>query len=201
MIVYFAIYSFIGWLYESIICSLIKYGRVVNRGFLVGPYCPIYGYGALLTILLVKSNNILLIFTVSILISTGLEYITAYFLEKVFLRKWWDYSHFKFNLHGRVCLYASLIFGVANVLLVMIIHPYISHVVTGIDKTSYGSVLFLVLMGIDTIYSLRKHYSYKKIAEKVYSNTALFYDYSKKKHQDIKEKKTYLLEAITYRIG
>lgn len=102
---YFIIYSFIGWLIE-VVCKSIEYKRFVNRGFLIVPICPIYGYGVLFIILLIgkDTSDILGVFLKSVLICSVLEYFTSYFMEKLFKVRWWDYSKRKFNINGRICL-------------------------------------------------------------------------------------------------
>ena len=101
----FFIYSFLGWVMESIL-ETVRKKRFVNRGFLIGPYCPIYGAGVLLiTILLAKYNDdIWITFLMSLLICGTLEYATSYIMEKIFKARWWDYSYRKFNINGRICL-------------------------------------------------------------------------------------------------
>ncbi len=116
-------YSLIGWCYETIVCS-IQAGQLVKRGFLFGPYLPIYGFGALFIILFLhKRMNRANLFLFSMLVSTALEYATSWVLEMLFDRKWWDYSNYTIQLNGRVCLLASLLFGALGVLLVKYIHP------------------------------------------------------------------------------
>ena len=90
------IYSIIGWVYESTICS-IGHRKLINRGFLNGPYCPIYGTGAVLVLL----------FFAGALVTCSLEYLTSWLMEKLFHARWWDYSKRKFNIGGRVCLNAQ----------------------------------------------------------------------------------------------
>ena len=123
---YFIIYSFIGWLME-VICKLFEYKRFINRGFLIGPICPIYGFGVLFIILLIGNdrNDILSVFLKAILICSVLEYLTSYFMEKLFKARWWDYSDKLFNINGRICLQTMLPFGILGTLVIYIIHPLI----------------------------------------------------------------------------
>ena len=120
---YFIIYSFIGWLME-VICKLFEYKRFINRGFLIGPICPIYGFGVLFIILLIGNdrNDILSVFLKAILICSVLEYLTSYFMEKLFKARWWDYSDKKFNIAGRICLENALSFGIGALAVIYIIH-------------------------------------------------------------------------------
>lgn len=124
---YFVFYSFIGWACETIFCSLAQ-KRFVNRGFLSGPFCPLYGFGAIFVLLLFSgyADDPLALFLQSIVVTSVLEYITSVLLERVFHMRLWDYSHKKWNINGRVCLRNSLMFGVLSVLLVCVIHPFFS---------------------------------------------------------------------------
>ena len=104
-ILLFFIYSFMGWILEEIYAFYI-HKKFINRGFLMGPLCPLYGVGCLaLTFILHKfSNNILLLFVLSMIICSAIEYLIGYLLEKIFSLRWWDYSDEKYNLDGRICL-------------------------------------------------------------------------------------------------
>lgn len=121
---YFIFYSFLGWLCEVVFCTFLM-GKWVNRGFLIGPVCPVYGVGALLVILLLSpvSGSLPLTFVLGVLVTSLLEYITGFALEKLFHTKWWDYSHERFQIHGRVCLTNSLLFGVLTVIVLFFLHP------------------------------------------------------------------------------
>lgn len=102
---WFYIYSFLGWLWETCYVSVRK-GKLINRGFINGPLCTIYGCGALAVylILLPVSENLLLLFVGGIVVATALEYVTAVLMENIFHTSWWDYSDKKFNFQGRICL-------------------------------------------------------------------------------------------------
>lgn len=119
MVLYFFIYSFCGWLMETVLCS-VKARSFINRGFLNGPICPIYGCGILLMLifLIPVRNNIApltialpVIFLTGAALASTLEYSTSWAMEKLFHARWWDYSHIKFNVNGRICLSISLIWG------------------------------------------------------------------------------------------
>lgn len=143
----FIIYSFIGWFYESTICSLSKYHKLINRGCLTGPYCPIYGTGAIVNIILLQNvNSILGIFVVAALTSVVIEYVTSYTMEKLFEARWWDYSHYRLNINGRVCFRVMVIFGVGNVLLLKVIHPEISKLVNHLSSNMIYSISLLLMI-------------------------------------------------------
>lgn len=119
------LYSFIGWVYESIVVS-VQQRRPVNRGFLNGPLCPIYGVGAVgAALVLSQVRNPVLLFVVGALLASVLEYVTSWAMEKLFDARWWDYSQYRFNIHGRVCLYGAVIFGAFSVVVVLWTQPLI----------------------------------------------------------------------------
>lgn len=124
-VLYFYIYSFLGWVYESILVS-VREKRWANRGFLIGPICPIYGAGGLLFAMMGTHLSIPMTFLVCMVSSAVLEYTTGFTLEKLFHASWWDYSHMPLNLHGYICLPASLLFGTMGVLVSHLIHPIVS---------------------------------------------------------------------------
>ena len=120
------IYSCLGWCAE-VAYAAVKTGRFVNRGFLNGPVCPIYGFGMLIVLLVLEpvKENLALLFFGSMVFTSLLEFLVGFALERIFHDKWWDYTDCPFNLMGYVCLEFSLIWGVACVLAVDVIHPQI----------------------------------------------------------------------------
>ena len=130
VILYFIIYSFLGWCCETVYCSILQ-KKFVNRGFLYGPLCPIYGCGALLVLYLLRDvrASILPLFLSGMVVTTILEYLTSVLLEKLFHMKWWDYSAMPFNINGRVCLLNSCEFGALSVFVVMVLHPAVTRLV------------------------------------------------------------------------
>lgn len=140
----FIFYSMIGWIIE-VLDQFYRKKRFINRGFLIGPYCPVHGIGALLMVLLlsgITDSYIILFFSAS-LICTILEYITSFLLEKIFKARWWDYSCYKFNLNGRVCLQNSIFFGIAGVFIVKIANPFVVKFI--MQNVSDLNVICLVL--------------------------------------------------------
>ena len=122
----FVIYSVIGWIME-VIYTLVIDKKFTNRGFLVGPYCPIYGVGAVLIIILLSGykERPIGLFVLAIVICSILEYFTSYIMEKLFKARWWDYSNRKFNINGRICLETMVPFGVIACLIVYIVNPFL----------------------------------------------------------------------------
>lgn len=152
----FFIYSVLGWIMESTYVS-IGQKKFVNRGFLIGPYCPIYGYGSLIMIIYLEQykDNILTVFILGIAICSFLEYITSYLMEKIFKARWWDYSDRKFNLNGRVCGKNALLFGLGGLIVIYLVHPIIGTLISKLNNylILILSIIFFVIYIIDTIVS------------------------------------------------
>ena len=142
---FFYIYSFFGWIWESGYAS-VQQKHPVNRGFLHGPIIPIYGFGALgvLVSTLPVRSSIPLIFLFGMIGATLLEYVTGWGMEKIFHVRYWDYSNFKFNLNGYICLLASLGWGFFSVLMVKVIHVPIEGVVLDLRR-SVSEIMVLLL--------------------------------------------------------
>ena len=152
----FLIYSFCGWAIE-VIGKLIEKKRFINRGFLIGPYCPIYGFGALaITFLLKKyTNDGIALFIMAIVICGILEYITSYLMEKIFKARWWDYSQKKFNINGRVCLDTLIPFGLLGLFIMYVSNPFFLDILNKLPftlLTILSSCLFVIFI-IDNILS------------------------------------------------
>jgi len=143
---YFIIYSFMGWCLETVYATINK-KAFVNRGFLNGPFCPIYGFGCLSIIVLLKpiESNYIYLFFGSIFLTSLIEYLAGYILETAFNSTWWDYSDEPYNLKGRICLYFSIIWGFVSILILKVIHPYTMHVVS-IIPPKLGILLFYSLL-------------------------------------------------------
>ena len=133
LILYFFVYGFLGWCTE-VAFAACKERKFVNRGFLNGPICPIYGIGVGIVVqfLTPYKENLVLLYIASVVMVTALEWVTGFILEKIFHNKWWDYSKMPLNLNGYVCLLFSLIWGAACVLIVDFIHPLIHKVLSWI---------------------------------------------------------------------
>lgn len=151
----FLIYSVLGWLIETIYTTVTS-KKFVNRGFLLGPYCPIYGTGAMCIIFVLKEykDDLIILFLVSAVLCSIIEYITSYIMEKLFHARWWDYSLYKFNLNGRICLLNSVLFGLLGVLLISFIHPKLNKLISLITNNLIGYIL-LILFIIDTVISFK----------------------------------------------
>lgn len=141
----FIIYSVIGWILETFSGYLLK-NVLINRGFLIGPYTPIYGVcGILLSWLLHNESNPIYVFVFSFLIASILEYLTSVIMEKMFKARWWDYSNRPFNINGRVYLGNSLIFGCLGCLLIEVIDPKLTFFLSGFDAFWFSVIMALIL--------------------------------------------------------
>lgn len=148
---WFITYSCMGWVYESIVCSIGE-RRLVNRGFLNGPLCPVYGFGSLASIFVLyhkMDNNVIVLFFAGMLLSCTVEYITAVLLEKLFNAKWWDYSNYRFNFQGRVSLIGAVVFGALSVLLIKYVHPIAVGLINQLPdwlQIALSLVIFIIVM-------------------------------------------------------
>lgn len=144
---YFFVYGFLGWCTEVAFAAW-KEHRFVNRGFLNGPICPVYGIGVTLVVHFLSPyrSNLIILYITSTILVTALEWLTGFILERVFHNKWWDYSNMPLNLNGYVCLLFSLIWGVACVLIVDFIHPVIHKLLFHIPVIV--GVIILIILGI-----------------------------------------------------
>ena len=147
MLVYFYIYGFLGWCVE-VAYAAIKERKFVNRGFLSGPICPIYGVGVTLVILFLEPfrGRLILLYFASVVLVSVLEGITGFVLDKLFHHKWWDYSRLPLNIGGYVCLLFSLIWGVACVLIVKFVHHVIAAEVEHLPRLL--GIIVLVILNI-----------------------------------------------------
>ena len=145
----FLAYAFLGWCVE-VAFHAVSTGRFINRGMANGPICPIYGFGVLLVLLLLEpvKDHFFLLFLGSVIVTTALEYLTGWALEKFFHDKWWDYSEEPFNLKGYVCLRFSLMWGLACLLVVRVIHPSVLFVVDLLCGNLPGRIVLGVLLAL-----------------------------------------------------
>lgn len=170
----FLIYACLGWCMECTL-GLIQNHKFVNRGFLIGPYCPIYGVGVVgVTLLLSRfSNNILLLFIFSTITCGILEYFTSYIMEKLFNARWWDYSRKKFNVNGRICLETLIPFGVISVLVLKYLNPFIFSKLYLIPSKilMYVTISLALIYILDTCVSLKIISNFKHMNKQAKDNT------------------------------
>ena len=168
--VYFIIYSICGWIMESFFRSIAE-KKLINTGFLNGPFCPIYGIGAIIMILLLGKfeNSIVLLYITSFFILSIWEYVVGIYLEKVFKTKYWDYSDHKINIKGRVCLLNSLFWGFLGVVFIKFIHPFVEEKLLLVNSIGLTIVVLIitVIFIIDTLISIIKVKNIKTTLDKI----------------------------------
>ncbi len=171
-ILFFFVYSFLGWCLE-VICKLISEKRFINRGILIGPICPIYGYGALIMTLFFRKylNDPITLFILIIVSCSILEYFTSYFLEKVYHTRWWDYSTKKFNINGRICLETMIPFGILGLLIMNYMNPVIFSFLNILPNYLIYilGTIFLITYIIDNIISCKIIYNIQKLSKEIQS--------------------------------
>ena len=171
-ILFFFVYSFLGWCLE-VICKLITEKRFINRGILIGPICPIYGYGVLIMTLFFRKylNDPITLFILIIVSCSILEYFTSYFLEKVYHTRWWDYSTKKFNINGRICLETMIPFGILGLLIMNYMNPIIFNLLNILPNYLIYilSTILLITYIIDNIISCKIIYNIQKLSKEIQS--------------------------------
>lgn len=204
----FFIYAVLGWCAE-VAFAAVKTRAFVNRGFLNGPYCPIYGFGMVIVVLCLTpiADNIPLLFFGSALLTSLLELVTGYVLEKFFDDKWWDYSGMPLNIHGYICLPFSLMWGVGCVIIMRVLHPLVMKLIAlfcntaGFAAACIFAVLFLTDVGmtVATLLHLKKqirlvkqinermHEFSDKLGTGIYEGTIAAMDASEKARTELKE--------------
>ncbi len=152
----FMFYAFVGWCIEEV-NEVITTKKIVNRGFLIGPYLPIYGFGGLLITLLLDKykGDYIVLFLLSSFVCSILEYFTSYILEKIFKARWWDYSRFKYNINGRICLYNVLLFGLLGTFMIYFINPLINKILVKLNPIVLNrlSIILLIIFITDIFIS------------------------------------------------
>lgn len=154
------VYSVLGWCGEMVYCSLGQRKLCEKRGFLNGTICPIYGHGALVVLLCLDGGceNPVLTFLLGAVLTSIVEYITSYIMEKLFHMRWWDYSRYKFHINGRVCLLNSTLFGIASVVLCHLANPPIENWLSNLLVSGVGvplAIVTLVVYLADIVLSVR----------------------------------------------
>lgn len=170
----FFAYAILGWIME-VVLKLISQKKFINRGFLIGPYCPIYGYGVLLITFLLRKyqNDFWATFIFSIFICGVLEYITSYLLEKIFHARWWDYSNKKFNINGRICLETLIPFGIMGCLIIYVTNPIIIDFLNKLPSLliHITSIALFMCYIVDNVISCRIIFNLREISTNLMDNT------------------------------
>ncbi len=167
---YFLIIAICGWMME-VTLQLIQKHKFADRGFLIGPYCPIYGCGAILITLCLTGlkEHPVGLFSTAILVCGVLEYATSYIMEKLFHARWWDYSDCKFNINGRVCIETIIPFGILGVLLIYVVNPFIFDYLAKVPQNILNivAIAMAVLFIADLIVSLRVVTIFRSTTKKI----------------------------------
>lgn len=170
-ILLFFFYSAAGWCLESLYCSFGE-KKLINRGFLTGPLCPIYGTAAIVLTVLIYNpfkEKPLVVFLLGIVLCDIVEYITSYIMEKLFAARWWDYTYEFMNIGGRICLKHSLYWGIISVVFVNVIHPAVDKMYDKINGayTVYILIAILIIFTLDLINAVRKALDIRKLQLKL----------------------------------
>lgn len=186
LLTYFVTYSFAGWVMESIFRSISE-RKIINTGFLKGPFCPIYGIGAIIIYVFLSGfkENILLLFLAGFIVLSVWEYLVGILLEKIFHTKYWDYSSHKFNIQGRVCLTNSVYWGILGFVFIYYIHPFVVDKLQLIDDIYLEVIVYctLILITIDAIITIVKMKNLSATLEKIEKLNAQI----KEKLEEVKE--------------
>ncbi len=164
LFVLFWLYSFLGFLIETLVVS-IQNKKFTNRGFLIGPYCPIYGTGAILLLTISNyQNSPFTAFIVSIFICSLVEYLTSYVLELIFKVRWWDYSNYFLNINGRICLLNSICFGLLGMFVVCYLNPFFINLINSLNPfiLKIMALLILIITTIDITVTLTIMFDIRK---------------------------------------
>ena len=160
-------YSIIRWLIEVIYEYFVN-GKLVNRGFLIGPYCPIYGVGGLIATITLTSHkdSIIILFVMSMFMFALLEYFTSYLMEKLFKARWWDYSNYRFNINGRICLETLVPFGLLGCFAIYIVNPSFKFLfnLANPQVLNIIATVIAIFFVLDVILSLKIISSFKNTA-------------------------------------
>lgn len=170
LILYFIVYSFFGWVIESIFKTILA-KKWVNSGFLYGPFCPIYGFGAVIMMLFLNpfKDNLILLFFISFFILSVWEYIAGWLLEKKFNTKYWDYTENFLNINGRVCLLNSIFWGILGVIFTAIVHPFMMLYIEILNQDTllFADIMLAIVMGIDCIITVIHIKSFDSSLQKI----------------------------------
>lgn len=152
----FILFSLFGYIAEMLMCIIVD-RKITNRGFLCGPIIPIYGVGSVFLILFLNQyrDDPLVVFVFGIIITTVIEYVTSYLLEKIFHNRWWDYSQNRFNVNGRICLLNSSLFGIGSLAIIYLANPIFDDFLNQMNPTAMviSSIIIFFILILDIIYS------------------------------------------------
>ena len=167
----FIMFSLVGWVSEVLYVGIFHEHKFVNRGFLYGPLCPVYGFGGIVILLLppVLYGTWIPLFFASMILCTTVEYFVSWFMEKLFHARWWDYSHYKFNINGRICLLNSVLFGFMGLGVIRFVYPQMLSFLNwlGDSVIQVSSYSIAVVLTTDIFLTVRKLVDFSTTMEKI----------------------------------
>ena len=167
----FILFSFIGWISEVIYVGVTSAHKFVNRGFLHGPICPVYGFGGVVILMLPPSlyATWIPLFLASMILCTTVEYFVSWLMEKLFHTRWWDYSHYKIQLNGRICLLNSILFGFLGVVVIHFVYPLMTDLLNSLGQTwiSISGMIILAVLSVDIFFTVRKLVDFANVMKKL----------------------------------
>ena len=167
----FILFSFIGWISEVIYVGVTSAHKFVNRGFLYGPLCPIYGFGGVMILMLPPSlyKTWIPLFFASMILCTIVEYFVSWLMEKLFHTRWWDYSHYKIQLNGRICLLNSILFGFLGVVVIHFVYPLMIDLLNSLGQTliNISGMIILAVLSVDIFFTVRKLVDFANVMKKL----------------------------------
>lgn len=196
------LYSIAGWCGEMVYCSIGQRKLCEKRGFLNGPICPIYGHGALVVLIVLRGGcqNPLATFFLGALLTSAVEYVTSYAMEKLFHMRWWDYSRYRFHINGRVCLLNSTLFGIASVALCHGVEPVVSTWVMRLFEKGIAlplAAVLALLYAADIAVSVRSAIQIGQRLEKLHA----IHDELTAKLEELKEESRQAVAAQREKLG
>ena len=167
----FILFSFIGWISEVIYVGVTSAHKFVNRGFLHGPLCPVYGFGGVVILMLPPSlyATWIPLFFASMILCTIVEYFVSWLMEKLFHTRWWDYSHYKIQLNGRICLLNSILFGFLGVVVIDFVYPLMIDLLNSLGQKviNVSGVIILTVLSVDIFFTVRKLVDFANVMKKL----------------------------------
>ena len=167
----FILFSFIGWISEVIYVGVTSAHKFVNRGFLHGPLCPVYGFGGVVILMLPPSlyATWIPLFFASMILCTIVEYFVSWLMEKLFHTRWWDYSHYKIQLNGRICLLNSILFGFLGVVVIHFVYPLMIDFLNSLGQKviNVSGVIILAVLSVDIFFTVRKLVDFANVMKKL----------------------------------
>ena len=167
----FILFSFIGWISEVIYVGVTSAHKFVNRGFLHGPLCPVYGFGGVVILMLPPSlyATWIPLFFASMILCTIVEYFVSWLMEKLFHTRWWDCSHYKIQLNGRICLLNSILFGFLGVVVIHFVYPLMIDLLNSLGQKviNVSGVIILTVLSVDIFFTVRKLVDFANVMKKL----------------------------------